>query len=162
MKVNYRKPLIIFTPKSLLRHPKCISSLDDLAMGKFEPLLDDREVDKEKIERLVFCSGKFYYDLSAERKRQKAENIALIRLEQLYPLPMDNIREIVSKYNNASDIVWAQEEPKNMGAWSHILHRMLPMRIKIRLISYHSSASPAAGSSFRFKKRHENTIKKGI
>ena len=160
MKANYRKPLIVFTPKSLLRHPKCVSSLDDLALGKFEPLLDDKGVSEQKIERLVFCSGKFYYDLLAEREKRNVENIALIRVEQLYPLPMGKIKEMINKYKNANDIVWTQEEPKNMGAWSHILHRMLPTGIKFRLISYNSSASPAPGSSFRFKKRHENTIRK--
>ena len=160
MKANYRKPLIVFTPKSLLRHPRCISSLDDLASGKFEPLFDDKEVSEQKVERLVFCSGKFYYDLLAERDKLNIENIALIRVEQLYPLPMGKMKVIVRKYKSATDIVWAQEEPKNMGAWSHILHRMQPTGIKFRLISYYSSASPAPGSSFRFIKRHKRTIKK--
>ncbi|MBT8259987.1 MAG: 2-oxoglutarate dehydrogenase E1 component, partial [Bacteroidia bacterium] len=121
MKAQYRKPLIVFTPKSLLRHPKVVSTVDEFANGSFQMLIDDNQADKKSIKSLVFVTGKFYYDLLEERERLGRDDVALVRLEQLFPLPIDEIRQIMSKYKNASDIVWAQEEPRNMGAYGHLL-----------------------------------------
>ena len=116
LKAKYRKPLIIFTPKSLLRHPMVISKVDDFANGGFKLVIDDNLANVDKVNTLVFVSGKFYYDLIAERERLGFENFAIVRIEQLFPLPKTHIRSIISKYKNVNDVVWAQEEPINMGA----------------------------------------------
>ncbi len=157
MKAEFRKPLIIFTPKSLLRHPKVISTKEEFANGSFQPLIDDAEADVEKIKTLVFCTGKFYYDLLKHREENERNDIALVRLEQLFPLPSSQMREIMDKYKNADDVVWAQEEPRNMGAYAHLLLHFQEAR-KFRVCSRKFYGSPAAGSSVRFKKRHERVI----
>ena len=156
MKWNFRKPLIVFTPKSLLRHPKVISTKEELAEGRFEELIDDTTVDKNKISSLVFCTGKFYYDLLERREENEREDVALVRLEQLFPLPKQKIEDIIKSYPNATDYVWAQEEPKNMGAWGFILMNF--EGVKLRLASRNVYSSPAAGSSTRSKARHKKVI----
>lgn len=157
MKINYRKPLIVFTPKSLLRHPKVISTKEEFANGTFQPLLDDTSASVEKVNSLVFCTGKFYYDLLEKREEQNREDVALVRIEQLFPLPTEQIKNIMEKYKNADDIVWAQEEPRNMGAYSHLLLHFEESK-NFRVCSRKFYGSPAAGSSVRFKKRHEKVI----
>jgi len=155
MKRNFRKPLIVFTPKSLLRHPMATSTIEEFTNGEFEEIIDDH-IKPDKVKRLVFCSGKFYYDLSAERKKLNRKDVALIRVEQLFPLHHDKIEIIMNKYKNAKDYVWAQEEPRNMGAWSYMLQRFELKELKIRSRKYY--AVPAAGSSTRFKIRHQKVI----
>ncbi|MGH1385993.1 2-oxoglutarate dehydrogenase E1 component [Kordia sp.] len=158
MKANFRKPLIVFTPKSLLRLPKAVSTVDDFANGSFQTLIDDAEAKADKVKTLVFCTGKFYYDLLAERSAQgREEDVALVRLEQLFPLPKTKIKEVIAKYTNADDIVWAQEEPRNMGAYSHLLMHMDEIR-NFRVASRRFYGAPAAGSSVRSKRRHEEVI----
>ena len=157
MKAEFRKPLIIFTPKSLLRHPKVISTKEEFANGSFQPLIDDAEADVDKVKTLVFCTGKFYYDLLKHREDNDRNDIALVRIEQLFPLPSSQMREIMEKYKNADDVVWAQEEPRNMGAYGHLLLHFEEAR-KFRVCSRKFYGSPAAGSSVRFKKRHERVI----
>ena len=157
MKVNYRKPLIIFTPKSLLRHPKVLSTKEEFAQGSFQTLIDDQEAQVDKIKSLVFCTGKFYYDLLEHREKIGRDDVALVRIEQLFPLPCDKMREIISKYKNADDVVWAQEEPRNMGAYSHFLLHFEEAK-NFRVCSRRFYGSPAAGSAVRFKKRHEKVI----
>ncbi|MGO3261314.1 MAG: 2-oxoglutarate dehydrogenase E1 component [Mesonia sp.] len=157
IKTAFRKPLIVFTPKSLLRHAKVTSTKEELATGSFQTLIDDKEVNPEKVKTLVFCMGKFYYDLLARREELEREDIALVRLEQLFPLPSARIKEIINKYENADDLVWAQEEPRNMGAWSHLLLHLDDAR-KFRVCSRKFYGAPAAGSSTRFKRRHERVI----
>ncbi len=157
MKVNFRKPLIIFTPKSLLRHPRAISTVEELASGSFREVMDDSSADIKKIRSLVFCTGKFYYDLLATKEENNRSDVALIRIEQLFPLPSDRMKEIIKKYKNADDIVWAQEEPRNMGAWSHLMMHFEDARI-FRVASRRFYASPAAGSAVRSKRRHQQVI----
>ncbi len=157
MKVNYRKPLIIFTPKSLLRHPKVISTKEEFANGSFQTVYDDTEANAEKVKSLVFCTGKFYYDLLEERENRKRDDVALVRVEQLFPLPKDEMKSIMEKYKNADDIVWAQEEPRNMGAYSFMLLHFEEAK-NFRVCSRRFYGSPASGSSVRFKKRHEKVI----
>jgi 2-oxoglutarate dehydrogenase E1 component len=157
MLVKYRKPLIVFTPKSLLRHPKCVSTVADFAEGSFQEVIDDSQVRKDQVKSLVFCTGKFYYDLLAAREELQRDDVALVRLEQLFPVPSEQIREILSKYKNADDIVWAQEEPRNMGAWSHLLMHFPDAR-QFRVASRRFYASPAAGSAVRSKLRHQQVI----
>lgn len=157
MKVNYRKPLIVFTPKSLLRHPKVISSKEEFANGSFKMLIDDVTVKPEKVKSLVFVSGKFYYDLLEKREELKRDDVALVRLEQLFPLPKDQIRATIKKYTNANDVVWAQEEPRNMGAYSYLLLHLEEAK-NFRVCSRRLYSAPASGSALRSKRRHNKVI----
>ncbi len=117
VKYPFRAPLIVFTPKSLLRHPRCISTLDELASGTFEPVIADTKASKSKVKRLLFCSGKIYYDLDDYRDLNKREDVAIIRVEQLYPYPAEEIAQQLKSYKNAREYYWVQEEPENYGAW---------------------------------------------
>lgn len=157
MKANFRKPLIIFTPKSLLRHPKAVSKIADLTGGGFQEVIDDETADAKKVKSLVFCTGKFYYDLLAVKEENSRDDVALVRVEQLFPIPEKKMKEAISKYKNADDIVWAQEEPRNMGAWSHLLMHFDEART-FRVASRRFYAAPAAGSSVRSKARHQQVI----
>ena len=138
---SFRKPLVIMSPKSLLRHPKCISNIKEYQKGVFQKIIDDKNV--KKVKKIVFCSGKIYYDLYQEKEKRNIYDIAIIRLEQLYPFPMKDFKLLVNKYET-NNIIWVQEEPANMGAWSFI-NRMCN-DIKFHLISRNESASPASGS----------------
>ena len=158
LKASYRKPLVVFTPKSLLRHPLAMSSMEELSNGQFQELIDDHQVDPSKVNQVVFCTGKFYYDLYAERNALgKQDTVALIRLEQLFPLPTAQMDAIIKKYANATDRVWAQEEPKNMGAWGHLMMHYSPI-LNFRVASRRMYAAPAAGSPTRSKRRHQEVI----
>ena len=144
LKRKYRKPLIVMTPKSLLRHPKCISTLDDLSKGTFMDTIDDVFVNPNDVCRIVFCSGKLYYELDEKRKKINNKNVAIIRIEQLFPLNTDFIDKLYKKYNE-SEIFWVQEEPENMGAWTFILTKL--RKYNIQLISREESAATARGST---------------
>ena len=124
MKKGSRVPMVVFTPKSLLRHPQCISTLDDLEKGKFQLVYDDPETDVEEVRRIVFCSGKVYYDLLARKQKLGVRDIALVRLEQIFPFPGKQVKEILKKYRNNMLTLWVQEEPENMGAWYFIRNAM--------------------------------------
>ncbi|GFZ90818.1 2-oxoglutarate dehydrogenase subunit E1 [Aquaticitalea lipolytica] len=157
MKANFRKPLIVFTPKSLLRHPRCVSTVDEFANGSFKMLIDDEQAKADKIKTLVFVTGKFYYDLLEAQENLGRNDVALVRIEQLFPLPTDDIRDILKKYKNADDVVWAQEEPRNMGAYSHMLMHLDEAKT-FRAASMRAYGAPAAGSSTRSKRRHQEVI----
>lgn len=157
MKVKFRKPLIVFTPKSLLRHPKAVSTVEDMVNGSFQEVIDDTSANVKNIKSLVFCTGKFYYDLLERREKENRDDVALVRVEQLFPVPAIQIKEIIKKYKNVDDLVWAQEEPRNMGAWSHLLMHF-DEASKFRVASRRFYASPAAGSSVRSKNRHQQVI----
>ena len=154
---NYRKPLVVFTPKSLLRHPLAVSKKDDFINGKFEKLIPDNEISPKKAKSLVFCSGKFYYDLIKAREEKNRNDIAIIRIEQLFPLPIDKINDHLKLYSETKDVVWAQEEPKNMGPLSYLLLHFEKVST-FRIVSRPFSDSPASGSSKRFEKRHKKVI----
>ncbi len=156
MKSNYRKPLIIFTPKSLLRHPKAISTVNEFANGSFRTVIDD-DVEVSKIKSLVFVSGKFYYDLLEERDNLNRDDVTLVRIEQLFPLPLNEIQSVLNKYQHVKDIVWAQEEPKNMGAYSYMLMHLDETKT-FRVATRRPYGSPAAGSATRSKRRHQEVI----
>ena len=143
LKREYRKPLVVFTPKSLLRHPKCISSISDLADGQFEGIIDDK-ITSNKVDKLVLCSGKIYYELLKRRDQEGVDTIALVRVEQLFPLDKEQIKTLVAKYN-AKEVIWAQEEPENMGAWTFILSELRALGIDV--IAREASAATATGSS---------------
>ena len=155
MKRNYRKPLIVFTPKSLLRHPKAVNSIEDLATGEFQEVIDDT-LNPKNVKKLVFCMGKFYYDLLEERENLERDDVALVRIEQLFPLHIEKLQQVIDRYPNVENYVWAQEEPRNMGAWSFMLERFDLVKLNVRSRKYY--AVPAAGSSTRFKKRHKAVI----
>src|SRR5690554_6827639 len=157
MKVNYRKPLIVFTPKSLLRHPKVVSSKNEFANGSFQMVFDDAEAKVSKVKTLVFLTGKFYYDLLEKREELKRDDVALVRIEQLFPLPVKEMRKILKKYKNADDIVWAQEEPRNMGAYSYMMMHFEESK-NFRVCSRKMYAAPAAGSTVRSNARHAKVI----
>jgi 2-oxoglutarate dehydrogenase E1 component len=142
IKRDFRKPLICFTPKKLLRYPSCVSSVEDFTKGGFKELYDDASAKESSVTRIAFCSGKIYYDLAEQRDKDKVNDLAIIRIEQLYPLPTAQIEKILKKYSKAKEYLWVQEEPENMGAWSFIL-RMFP--VKLKFIGRNESASPATG-----------------
>ena len=157
VKPNFRKPLVVFTPKSLLRHPKVVSTVDEFTTGSFQPIILENEIPVKNTKTLVFCTGKFYYDLIDEREKQGRDDVAIIRLEQLFPLPKNEIENILADYAHVSDVVWAQEEPRNMGAWSHLLLH-LPAAQQFRVASRRFYGAPAAGSATRFKRRHQQVL----
>ncbi|WP_300491683.1 2-oxoglutarate dehydrogenase E1 component [Flavobacterium sp.] len=156
MVTKFRKPLIVFTPKSLLRHPLAVSSIEEFATGNFQEVIDDVTVNPNDVKSVVFCTGKFYYDLLAEREEKGRNDVALVRIEQLFPLPVEQLKAVLAKYPNADDFVWAQEEPKNMGAYGYMLMNF--NEVKFRLASPKAYSAPAAGSYTRSKKRHANAI----
>ena len=157
----FRKPLIVFTPKSLLRHPRCVSSIHDLSRGKFQELIDDASAISDKITRVIVCSGKVYYDLLEQKEKDQSNHIALVRMEQLYPFPENQLTSLQKKYKSATDWIWLQEEPENMGAWSYIL-RVTVGKIPFRVISRHESASPATGSYKAHDREQKELIAKAF
>ena len=157
MKTTFRKPLVVFTPKSLLRDPRCVSPIEDFTNGSFQETFDDVTVNKADVKTLVFCTGKFYYDITAERENNGRKDVAVVRIEQLFPLPVEQLKAIIAKYPNADDYVWAQEEPKNMGAYGFMLMNF--DLVKWRLASLRSYSAPASGSYTRAKRRHADAIK---
>ncbi len=125
MKRGFRLPLIVMTPKSLLRHPLSVSSIEDITRGGFQPVIPEVEaLDANKVKRIVFCSGKVYFDLLQARQKEKLDHVALVRIEQLYPFPREGYEAVLASYPKAKDIVWCQEEPENQGAWYQIKHRL--------------------------------------
>lgn len=142
-------PLVVMTPKSLLRLPAVYSTVRELTEGKWQPLIDDPIADPAVVTRLVFCSGKFYYDLAQSQYRPQHPEVAVVRVEQLYPFPAEEIEAIVKKYAKTSQIVWAQEEPKNMGAWDFMNYRikkLVGMGIPVNYVGRRRSSTPAEGS----------------
>jgi 2-oxoglutarate dehydrogenase E1 component len=156
-KAGYRKPLVIFTPKSLLRHPKVVSTKEELAEGTFQPLITDSLADPKKTKTLVLCTGKFYYDLLARREETAREDVALVRLEQLFPLPVAELYALLEQFASVEDVVWAQEEPRNMGAYAHLLLHY-PAARNFRVASRRFYGAPAAGSAVRAARRHQQVI----
>jgi 2-oxoglutarate dehydrogenase E1 component len=143
LKRDFRIPMVIFTPKSLLRHPKCVSGMDDLAHGRFREVVDDEQTDPEKVKRVVFTTGKIYYDLLARKEELNARDVALIRIEQLHPFPKQQVLDVVKSYPNALLNLWVQEEPENMGAWYYV-ENQLP-GLNLVPVARLASASPATG-----------------
>ncbi len=141
----FRKPLVVFTPKSLLRHPRCVSSISDFTTGGFHEVIDDSTADPTKIRRLVLCSGKVYYDILEEKEKQQKDDVAIIRLEQLYPLPLKRLQAVFTKYRQAKHCEWVQEEPVNMGAWKFIAQNMV-FDNQADMPTLHHTARPASGS----------------
>lgn len=143
VKQDFMIPLVIFTPKSLLRHPKVVSSLEKLEYGQFQEVIDDSNVDVNEVRRLVLCSGKIYYDLLEKKEEFNAKDIALLRVEQLHPFPKEKIEAIFSKYKNTLIKLWVQEEPENMGAWMYVNYKL--KEYNLIPVTRQASGSPAVG-----------------
>ena len=145
----YRKPLIVMTPKSMLRHKESVSSLEDIANGRFQPVIGEKDdIKPKKVKRMILCSGKVYYDLVAARRERGAEDAAIVRIEQLYPFPHDEFQAQLDLYAGATELVWVQEEPGNQGAWHRIQHYLLRHMRPEQVLAYAlrpSSAAPAVG-----------------
>jgi len=137
--------LICFTPKKLLRYPSCVSFVKDFTEGKFQEVIDDVIADTNSVKRIAFCTGKIYYDLIEAKQKEGANDIAIVRIEQLYPFPQTQLKQILAKYKNADQYFWVQEEPENMGAWAHMVR--LFKDVKLNYIGRNESASPATGYS---------------
>lgn len=159
VKASYRKPLVLMTPKSLLRHPMAISTISDLADGGFQEIFDEN-IEPNKIEKILLCSGKIYYDLFEKREALKANKNILIRIEQLYPFPDKSLRNCFNRYSQARDVIWIQEEVKNYGPWSYILERFRSFfpEIKLQYIGRDEEASSATGSFKQHKAEQEKLI----
>jgi len=143
---EFRKPLVVFTPKSLLRHPKVVSPLKDFTEGAFQEVIDDANVAAKDVKRVLFCSGKVYYDLLEKQEADKRKDIAIVRLEQLFPIPTDQLKAIRKKYNKAKEFVWVQEENENMGAWSYYCRKLMGTEIAFTgFIARKESGSTATG-----------------
>jgi 2-oxoglutarate dehydrogenase E1 component len=155
MKRDFRKPLVVMSPKSLLRNPKAVSGLEEMANGHFQVLIDDASAKAENIKKVVFCSGKLFYELKEEQERIGNTETAIVRLEQLYPLPEEKINTVLAKYSKAEKFIWAQEEPANMGAWTFMLWKF---PIRLELVSPPESAAPASGSNKTALARQKKTI----
>ncbi len=148
---NWRTPLVVMSPKSLLRHKQAVSSLEDLADGCFMPVFADNEIsDPSKVRKLILCNGKIYYDLVEKRRAEGYENAAIVRIEQLYPFPEVLLQVELDKYKKLEDVVWCQEEPMNQGAWyssQHHIRSLLREDLYLRYVGRQASASPAVGYS---------------
>ena len=155
---NIRVPLIVFTPKSLLRHPLVVSPIDEFVNGRFKEIYDDANVDTDKVTRLVFCTGKIYYDLVQRKEKLGFRDIALIRIEQIFPFPHAQAQQLVDKYHNAKLYLWVQEEPENMGAWRFIQNEM--REINLIPITRSASGSPAIGLHHLHQVRQEEIVSK--
>jgi 2-oxoglutarate dehydrogenase E1 component len=148
---DFRKPLIVFTPKSLLRSPKCVSKLEEFTEGKFEELIDDSYADAKKVKRVLFCSGKIYYDLLDKQQADQRKDVAIVRVEQLYPTPVVQMTKVKAKYSKATEFFWVQEEPENMGAWPYMCRKFRKGDIlNLDVISRKEGSSTATG----FAKQH--------
>lgn len=159
LKRPFRKPLVVFTPKSLLRHPACVSSPEELSAGGFREVIDDETTQPEAVKRVIFTSGKLYYDLIEERSK-RGTNEAIVRIEQLYPFPKEQVKAVLNRYPNAERHVWSQEEPANMGAWSFILRNF--KETDILLVARPESGSPATGSPRLHAMRQRKIVEKSF
>lgn len=161
---DFRKPLVVMSPKSLLRHPRATSMIEDLANGHFQEVIPDT-VTTSKVDTVVFVSGKLYYELIEEREKNKKENVALVRLEQIYPFPAKQVTEVLKSYPKAKTLVWAQEEPKNMGAFQHVYFKFVDvvskagLKLGFEYAGRPEKASPATGSVYRHKVEQAELIK---
>jgi 2-oxoglutarate dehydrogenase E1 component len=154
--------LICFTPKKLLRYPTCVSSVKDFTTGGFQEVIDDTTAVVKSVKKVVFCSGKIYYDLIEGKEKAEASDVAIVRMEQLYPFPAKQLGAIIEKYKGASDFVWAQEEPENMGAWAHIMRffgkHVETKGVTLKYVGRAENASPATGFSKSHAEQQQNII----
>lgn len=164
--ISKNKPLIIMSPKSLLRHPLATSSLKELAAGDFQTVIEEIDLlDSNNVKRIILCSGKIYYDLIMQRRQNKQNNIMIIRIEQLYPFPYESIQKILQKFSHVIDLIWCQEEPLNQGAWHYInnyISKMIPEHSSIQYVARLDSAAPAVGSFIIHQKQQRELINNAL
>jgi multifunctional 2-oxoglutarate metabolism enzyme len=158
-----RKPLVLFTPKSLLRHPKAVSTLQEFTAGGFREVIGETApLDPERVTRVVFCSGKVYYDVLAAREERRAGQVAIVRLEQLYPFPESQMNDVLLRYPLTAEVAWLQEEPRNMGPWRFVSEQIQPLlnstRRELRYVGRPESASPAGGSGKRHQQEQSEIV----
>jgi 2-oxoglutarate dehydrogenase E1 component len=162
----YRRPLITMTPKSLLRHKLAVSTLEDLTSGQFQTVIPEIDkLDSKAVTRIILCSGKVYYDLLVKRRELNLSHVAIIRIEQLYPFPYEDLKAVLSRYMAAKEVIWCQDEPKNQGAWFITRHRLQKCLTPDQTLSYAgrpSSAAPAAGYAALHKKQQEELIQQAL
>ncbi len=161
-----RKPLVLLTPKSLLRNPKSVSSLEDLAEGRFQRIIPDSSTPPgEGVERVLLCSGKVYFELAEQREKSRRDRVALTRVEQLYPLPSEVLESALAGYKDGTPVFWVQEEPENMGAWTYMRMRFgerLFGRLPFAGISRPAAASPGTGSAHGHKLEQARLIAQAL
>lgn len=161
-----RKPLVLMTPKSLLRHPRVVSTAEELTDGQFMEVVDDTTIeDKKKVTRVLMCSGKIYYELLEHREKESHDNVAIVRLEQFYPFPEEELQEVLASYANAKDFIWVQEEPKNMGAWLFLRCRVnmpLPDGKELKYVGRREYSSPAHGSLKKHTERQKRLVREAF
>src|SRR5206468_1812253 len=159
------RPLVVMTPKGLLRLKAAYSTLADLAEGSFQPVIDDSTADKEQVRRLVLCSGKVYYDLVGHDLRPAAKHVAVARIEQLYPFPVEQKAAVVASYPHLAEVVWAQEEPQNMGPWRALRHRLeenLPQGVHLRYVGRPWRASPSEGYPTAHLREQDRIVREAL
>jgi 2-oxoglutarate dehydrogenase E1 component len=162
VKAPFRKPLILMTPKSLLRHPMAVSTLKELTHGQFSPILDDAEA-TASVKKVIFCSGKIYYQLIARRQQINADDTAIVRVEMLHPFPEKALAAVIGRYKKARAWTWVQEEPENMGAWQFIGPKLAPMLNKpLNYVGRNASASPATGFPKIYKMEQDGIVDQAI
>jgi 2-oxoglutarate dehydrogenase E1 component len=162
MKRDFRKPLVVMTPKSLLRLKAACSPLDEFVSGRFREVLDDADADPARTRRVVLCSGKVYYDLLERRAEAKAHDIALVRVEQFYPFPEEPLKRILARYRKAREWVWAQEESQNMGGWFFMEPRLRSLDCDLKYVGRDASASPATGSLQVHRREQKELVEAAI
>jgi 2-oxoglutarate dehydrogenase E1 component len=157
-----RRPLVVMSPKSLLRHPLAVSSMDELANGTFQPAIGEiDDLDPKAVKRVVLCSGKVYYDLLEQRRKKEQKDVAIVRIEQLYPFPHQAVQEALKPYAHVHDFVWCQEEPLNQGAWycsQHHFREVIPFGASLRYAGRPASASPAVGYLSVHQKQQQDLV----
>lgn len=163
IKRDFRKPLVVMSPKKLLRYPRAVSTLEDLANGGFQEVIPDT-IDKSNVETLVFVTGKLYYDLLEEREKNKKDNVALVRLEQIFPFPASQITNVLQSYPKLKNLIWSQEEPKNMGAFQHVYFKFIEtlskvgLKLDMKYVGRAERSSPATGSIYRHQVEQNEII----
>lgn len=162
MRRSFRKPLVIMTPKSLLRSKAAVSPLEDFETGSFQEVIDDGAADPSRVRRVVMCSGKVYYDLVEKRTEAKANDVAILRVEQFYPFPADPLRVDSVKYRRATEWVWVQEESMNMGGWTFMEPRLRALGHPCEYVGRDASASPATGSHTTHKREQKELVEAAI
>lgn len=168
MTLNPRKPLVVMTPKSLLRNPQATSTREELLEGGFQPLIDDAAFasgrDRGSVRRIVLSAGKVHYDLRAARDKSEQYGVALARLEQFYPWPQKMISDMIASYPNLEEVVWVQEEPRNMGGWNFVRDRIAPLLAQrgLRYVGRPISASPATGSHRRHEEEQHALVEQAV
>jgi 2-oxoglutarate dehydrogenase E1 component len=162
---NFRKPLIVMTPKSLLRHKACVSDLSEFTDGGFQNVIDAEVADVEAVRRVILCTGKIYYDLLAGLEEKSLDEVAIVRVEQLYPFPEVELAKVMSGYSNADEYLWVQEEALNMGAWYFVqplLDDLLPLEAGLRYVGRDEAASPAVGDAVQHQNEQLEIVEQAL